>query len=147
MKYTVKIVENACAERNDPPKKSRSPLIVEQSGYPMERVAIDIIGPLPKTNNGNRYILVAVDYFTRWPEAYAIPNQEARTIAQTLVDEWVCRYGVMQRLHTDQGRNFESDVFKEITNILGIKKTRTTPYHPQSDGMVERMNRTLKNIH
>ena len=135
-----------CAERNDPPKKSRSPLIVEQSGYPMERVAIDIIGPLPKTNNGNRYILVAVDYFTRWPEAYAIPNQEARTIAQKLVDEWVCRYGVMQRLHTDQGRNFESDVFKEITDILGIKKTRTTPYHPQSDGMVERMNRTLKSI-
>ena len=52
----------------------------------------------------------------------------------------------MQRLHTDQGRNFESDVFKEITNILGIKETRTTPYHPQSDGMVGRMNRTLKNI-
>ena len=52
----------------------------------------------------------------------------------------------MQRLHTDQGRNFESDVFKEITKILGIKKTRTTPYHPPSDGMVERMNRTLRNI-
>ena len=92
-----------CAERNDPPKKSRSPLIVEQSGYPMERVAIDIIGPLPNTINGNRYILVAVDYFTRWPEAYAIHNQEARTIAQKLVDEWVCRYVVMQRLQTDQG--------------------------------------------
>lgn len=108
----------------------------------MERVAIDVVGPLPSTTSGNRFILVVVDYFTRWPEAYAIPNQEARTIAQKLVDEWVCRYGVMQMLHTDKGKNFESRIFKEMTDILGIKKTRTTPYHPQSNGLVEIMNRT-----
>lgn len=108
----------------------------------MERVAIDVVGPLPSTTSGNRFILVVVDYFTRWPEAYAIPNQKARTIAQKLVDEWVCRYGVMQMLHTDKGKNFESRIFKEMTDILGIKKTRTTPYHPQSDGLVEIMNRT-----
>ena len=135
-----------CAERNGPSRKRRGMMVLDQPGYPMERVAMDISGPLPKTPDGNRYILVVVDYFTKWPEAYAIPNQEARIIAQQLVDEWICRYGVMQRLHTDQGRNFESAVFKEIIDILGIKKTRTTPYHPQSDGLVERMNRTLKDI-
>ena len=70
-----------CVERNDSPMKSRSPFILEQSGYFMERVAIDI------HLNGYRYILVAVDYLTRWPEAYAIPNHEARTIAQKLVDD------------------------------------------------------------
>ena len=104
-------------------------------------LAIDIIGPLHKTDKGNRRGLLH-----EMARGLRYPNQEARTIAQKLVGDWVCRYGVMQRLHTDQGRNFESDVFKEITNILGIKKTRTTPYHPQSDGMVEKMNRTLKNI-
>jgi transposase InsO family protein len=87
---------------------------------------------------------VAVYYFTRWPEAYAIPNQEASTVAQKLVDKWVCRF--MQRLHTDQDRNFENQIFEEMTSILCIKKTRTTPYQPQSDGMVERMNRTFKDI-
>ncbi len=135
-----------CAERNGPSRKQRGMMVLDQPGYPMERVAMDIIGPLPNTSDGNRYILVVVDYFTKWLEAYAIPNQEVRTIAQKLVDEWICRYGAMQRLHTDQGRNFESAVFKEIIDILGIKKTRTTPYHPQSDGLVERMNRTLKDI-
>ena len=103
---------------------------------------MDIIGPLgPTSKNRNRFILVIEDYFTKWPEAYAIPTQEARVVAQKLVDEWVSRFGVMQRLHSHQGRNFESNI--EIVGILGIKKARTTSYHPQSDGMVVRFNRTL----
>lgn len=115
-------------------------------GSPMQRCAMDIMGPLPMTHNGNKYILVISDYFTKWTEAFAIPNQEARTVATILVQEFVCRYGVPRELHTDQGRQFESALFQEMCRLLDIEKTRTTSFHPQSDGMVERFNRTLKDM-
>ena len=110
----------------------------------MERVAMDIFGPLPTTKRGNKYILVVSDYFTRWVEAYSLPNSEAPTVARTLVSEWICRYGAPDAIHTDQGKNFESRLFSELCTLLGIHKTRTTPYHPQSDGLIERFNRTLR---
>ena len=79
-------------------------------------------------------------------EAYAIPNQETTTIAKKLVDEMFCRFSPPEQLHTDQGRQFESNLMKEICDILKIKKTRTSAYHPQCDGLVERFNRTLLSI-
>ena len=105
---------------------------------------MDIAGPFLVSESGNRYVLVVIDYFSKWPEVYAIPNQEARTVAEVFANNWVCRYGVPLELHSDQGRNFESAVFQEMCELYGIKKTRTTPLHPQSDGMVERFNRTLE---
>ncbi|KAG5899440.1 hypothetical protein JTB14_033631 [Gonioctena quinquepunctata] len=72
-----------------------------------------------------------------------LPNQEAITVADVLVKEWICRFGIPMELHSDQGRNFESNPFQEICLLLNIRKTRTTALHPQSDGMVERMNRTI----
>ena len=100
-------------------------------------VAADIMGPLLASKNGNRYILVASDYFTRWVEAYAIPNQEAITVARKLVDNMFCRFSLPEQLHTAQ---FESKLIKEIYTLLHITKTYTTPYHPQSDGLIERLN-------
>ena len=73
-----------------------------------------------------------------------MPNQEACTVADLLVKEVVCRFGVPLLIHSDQGRNFESAVFTEMCQMLGMHKTRTTAYHPQSDGMIERFNRTLE---
>ena len=107
---------------------------------------MDIVGPLPKTRRGNKYILVISDYFTRWAEAIGLPNQEATTVAQALMSEWICRYGAPESIHTDQGRNFESNLFSELCSLLDIHKTRTTPYYPQSDGLVERLNRTLRQL-
>lgn len=135
-----------CAERNPPPRKARALLETSEVGYPMERVALDVLGPLPMTSRGNRYILVVSDYFTRWPEAYATENHKAPTVASKLVNEWVSRFGVMQHLHSDQGRDFESKIFQTMTEMLGVDKTRTTPYHPESNGLVERINRTLKDM-
>ena len=112
----------------------------------MQRVAMDILGPLPETDRGNKYILVIGDYFTKWKEAHAMPNMEAITVARIFVNEFICRFGAPEQLHTDQGRNFESALLKEICKLLGITKTRTTPYHPQSDGMIERFNRTILNM-
>ena len=109
----------------------------------MERVALDVLGPLPVTERGNKYVLVVGDYLSKWTEAYPIPDQTAATVADKFVKEFVCRFGVPEVLHSDQGRNFESQVFKEMCRLLGIEKTRTTPYNPKSDGMIERFNRTL----
>ena len=109
----------------------------------MQRVATDILGPLPETSTGNSYILVVADYFTRWVEAFPIPNQEATTVAEKLVDKVFYRFSPPEQLHSDQGCQFESLLVAEVCRLLGIQKTRTTAYHPQSDGLVERWNRTL----
>ncbi|XP_037875612.1 uncharacterized protein LOC119630397 [Bombyx mori] len=87
---------------------------------------------------------VVMDYFTKWLEVFAIPHQEASTIADKLVQEVFCRFGVPLEIHSDQGRNFESQAFQETCRVLGIHKTRTTSYHPQSDGMVERFTQILE---
>ncbi|KAF7643046.1 hypothetical protein LDENG_00246090 [Lucifuga dentata] len=94
-------------------------------------------------STGNCYVLVAMDYFTKWPEVYAVPDQSAATTAEKLVQEMFCQFGAPEEIHSDQGRNFESQVFQEVCRHMGVKKTRTTPLHPQSDGLVERFNCTL----
>ena len=133
---------HVCCAKKGPQRKPQAPLQIYRVGAPMERIAIDIASPLPTTSSGNRYILVAMDYFTKWPETYAIPNQEATTVAKKLV-EFFARFGIPNELHSDQGRNFESSVFKECCTLMGVRKTRTTALHPESDGMVERFNATL----
>ena len=114
-------------------------------GYPMERVAVDVLGPLPKTESGNEYIFIAQDYFTMWVEAFALPNQQATTVAEVLVNQFFCRFGVPMELHSGQGRNFESAACQETCKLLQITKTKTSPYHPESDGIVDPFNRTLEN--
>lgn len=116
---------------------------VVESGIPMERVATDILGELPKTDRGNRCILVVSDYFTKWTESFAMPNIEAQTVAKILVEEVFAKLGVPRILHSDQGRQYESNLFQELCALIHIEKTRTLPYHRQSDGMVEQFNRTL----
>ena len=85
-----------------------------------------------------------MDYFTKWPEAYAIPNQEASRVADALVTNFFCCFGVPMELHSDQGRNFESRLMHEVLERLKISKIRTTPLYPQSDGMVERYVKTIE---
>ena len=112
----------------------------------MQRIATDILGELPETENGNKYILVVSDYFTKWTEAFAMANMEAGTVARIIVEEVVTRFGVPHVIHSDQGRQYESRLFQEMCQMLGTTKTRTTPYHPKSDGMVERFNQTLETM-
>jgi transposase InsO family protein len=108
-----------------------------------ERIAIHVAVPFPRSGQGNRYILIAMDYFTKWPEVYAVPNQEATTIGEALVTDF-CRFGIPREFHSDQGRNFESHLLQEVLQRLGVSKTRTTLLHPQSDGMEERYINTIE---
>ncbi|XP_068739463.1 uncharacterized protein [Montipora capricornis] len=132
---------HVCGSKKTWGRKRRAPLQQYVVGAPMERIAVDILGPLPETPRKNKFVLVVSDFFTKWTESYPMPNQEASTVAEKLVSEFICR--VPRGFHSDQETNFESRVFAEICKLLDIKKTRTTPMHPQSDGQVERFNRTL----
>lgn len=113
---------------------------------PFEVVAMDIVGPLVTTDNGYSYILVLSDHFTRWVEAFPLKDHTAMTVADVLVTQFICRFGIPQRIHSDQGRDFMSNLFKHMCEMLGVKRSRTSPYHPQCDGMVERFNRTLQQM-
>jgi hypothetical protein len=104
---------------------------------PFERITFDIAGPFPVNERGSRYLLIAMDYFTKWLEIYPISNQESSTVADALMTNFFSRFGVLRDLHSDQGRNFESGLMQEVLEYLGMIKTRTTPLYPQSDGMVE----------
>ena len=97
----------------------------------------------PQSDSGNRYVVVVCDYFTKWVEAYPVPNHTALTVADKLVTKFISRFGIPLEIHTDQGREFESNLFSRLAELLQIKKTRTAPYRTQSDGLVERFNRTL----
>ena len=132
-----------CSANRHPAKRLKAALKDYRVGAPMDRIGIDIMGPLPISNHGNSYVMVVGDYFTRWIEAYAIPDQQAETTAKTLVNEFISRLGIPLEIHTDQGRNFESQLFQEVCSMLEVKKTRSTPSHPQSNGLIERFNRTL----
>ncbi|KAJ8952348.1 hypothetical protein NQ318_017242, partial [Aromia moschata] len=132
-----------CSAKKGPKTRSRGKMVQYLSGAPFERVAVDILGPLPVTDRGNKYLMVVMDYFSKWPEAVPLPNQEAETVAEAFIENVIARHGVPLELHSDQGRNFESELWQEVMKIMGIKKTRTTALHPQSNGMVERHNRTI----
>ena len=132
-----------CAARKMTKSKFHAQLGRFIVGEPMERIAMDILGPLPITEEGNRYVLVIMDLFTKWTEAYPLKDQEARTVATVFVNEFITRYGTPLQVLTDQGTNFESRLFREVCELLQIDKTRTSSYHPQSNGSVERFNRTL----
>lgn len=108
-----------------------------------QQIHIDIVGPLPQSN-GFTYLLTIIDRYTRWVEAIPIRNIFAATIANKFVDTWVARFGVPNIITSDQGTQFESKLFKELSILLGNHKIRTTAYHPQSNGMVERFHRHLK---
>eukprot|EP00731_Ephydatia_muelleri_P003023 Em0001g3023a len=115
-----------------PPAKLRAPLQLDPAVRPLQRVAMDIMGPLPETSRGNKYILVIADYFTKWSEAYPIPNMEAITVAICLVNEFICRFGVPEQLHSDQGRNFEistEQVLQEGVEYVDYLKKRFQLVH------------------
>lgn len=109
----------------------------------LEHVHMDIIGPLPQSG-GKKFCLTIIDRSTGWPEAFPLSSITAETIARTFYSGWVARFGVPVRLTTDQGRQFESQLFQQLAGLFGIQKIRTAAYHPQSNGIIERWHRSLK---
>ncbi|KAG7310988.1 hypothetical protein JYU34_003841 [Plutella xylostella] len=106
-------------------------------------VHMDIVGPLP-LSSGFRYLLTVIDRFSRWPEAYPLEDITAETCARTFIAGWVARFGCPERITTDRGRQFESQLFKTIATLIGASHHTTTSYHPAANGLVERLHRQLK---
>ena len=110
---------------------------------PFYMIRVDIVGPLKRTRQGNKYILVAIDYYTKFTEAMAMKDQEAEIVARAL-EEIFSRHGLPGVLLTDQGTNFQSNLVKSMCRMFNIDQRRTTAYHPQTNGLCERFNQTLK---
>ena len=114
----------------------------QKTGYPGQRVYIDLVGPLPVTNKQERYVLTVEDGFTRHGNAYPIRNKEATTVARCLIENYCSDYGFPEGIHSDNGKEFVNEVWNQLCDRLGIKKTTTPTYNPQSN-IVERWHRTL----
>lgn len=108
-----------------------------------DHVHIDIVGPLAPSAN-NRYILTMIDRFTRWPEAVPISDITADTVTAAFYSSWISRFGSPKIITTDQGTQFESTLFRALSQLTGSKRIRTTAYHPSANGMIERWHRSLK---
>ena len=117
--------------------------ITTTSSKPFEKVYLDIVGPLPLSHLHNKYILTFQDDLTKFSCGIPVQNAEAKTIAEAFVTEIICKHGIPETLLTDQGSNFLSEMFSEMCKLLKIRKLQTTPYHPQTNGALERSHRTL----
>lgn len=125
-------------------RHSKAPLTPYESHCNrFEHINIDLVGPLPESNGFN-YLLTIIDRNTRWPEAIPISNITAETVSKALISGWIARYGVPNRISTDRGRQFESQLFNQLNEMLGIKHLRTTSFHAQANGLIERWHRSLK---
>jgi transposase InsO family protein len=99
---------------------------------------------MPITLKGNRYIITAMDYFTRWPEAKAVPAATAFEAAKFIYEDIICRHGIVDIIHSDQGTHFNNELIAKLMDKFDMKHHQITAYHPQSNGLVERFNGTLK---
>ena len=108
-----------------------------------QHVHIDLVGPLPEAR-GHKYLLTVMDRFTRWPEVVPLKDIDARSVAQAYVQNWVARFGVPDVLTSDRGPQFISELWSTMSVLLGTQLNQTTAYHPQSNGFIERLHRTLK---
>ena len=108
-----------------------------------DHVHVDLLGPLPPSN-GCVYLLTCIDRFTRWPEAIPIPDATANTAARAFTQTWSSRFGVPSTVTSDRDAQFESRLWKALSELLGVKHSRMTSYHPITNGLVERFHRQLK---
>ena len=131
-----------CIVQRRPHLHAKAPLQNIYTSMPMELVTIDYVH-LDKGVGGMEYLLVIVDHFSRFAHAYPTKNKSALTAAKRLYGDFILRFGIPSRFMSDQGGEFENRLMQELNKLCGITKSRTTPYHPQSNGTCERMNQTL----
>ena len=135
-----------CLSFNPPPHGySKAPLQPIESSERFQLVCYDLAGPfIPASDNGYTYVLILVDHFTKWLEVIPLKDIRASTIAIAIHDQWICRYGIMQRLHSDGAPNVDGCLMHEVCNLLGIGKSKSSRLRPQGDGLSEAMVKQTK---
>jgi hypothetical protein len=119
---------------------------IQKHPQPFYQVGIDVMGPLPRTPTGKRYIVVAIDHFSKWVEAKALEEADAQEITQFIYEDIICRHGVPNILTSDRGTEFVNELIAALTRTYKIHHIKTTAYHPEGNGQTERTNRTIKDI-
>jgi transposase InsO family protein len=143
IKNFIKLCES-CQKNKLVRKKNHQPMqITTTSEKPLEKIFLDIVGPLTLTETGNRYVLTLQDDLTKFSQAYAIATHDATTIAKILVNNFFLKFGIPLSIHTDQGKDFTSNLLKEVSKLFKIKQIQSTAYHPESNGALERSHATL----
>ena len=130
------------ATNKDTPEATSAAIRAE----PFSHVGIDVMGPMPITQTGKRYIILAVDFFTKYVEAIAVEDADAQNVAKFIHTDIICRHGVPKEITSDRGTEFLNDLVQELERTYHIKHIKTTAYHPQGNGQTERTNQTVKNI-
>ena len=146
IKRDVVEVRKSCprCQKAEPGKRPRAPLQpLPVIDVPFRRIAMDIFGPLRRTKAGNKYVLVIMDYATKWPEAFPLKTADSETVARALIDVFA-RLGIPREILTDNGSIFTSKMMEKFYAMTGVTHIKTSPYHPETDGMVERFNATMK---
>lgn len=135
----------SCAERKNSPVKKhiRESL---QSCFPFQKISLDITGPLPCGLNGEKYILGIVDNFSRYVSLIPLRRATAVDVARALYERWISLFGTPEIIHTDRGTEFENRVIYELCSMFGIRKSKSSPYYPAGNGMIERLFRTAKDM-
>ena len=146
IKTDVAVVCKSCprCQKAEPGKHPRAPLQpLPVIDVPFRRMAMDIFGPLRRTKAGNKYVLVIMDYATKWPEAFPLKTADSEAVARALIEVFA-RLGIPEEILTDNGSNFTSKMIEKFYAMTGVKHIKTSAYHPETDGMVERFNATMK---
>ena len=133
-----------CARADRRAQQRNSALQPTEPAAVLLRIHLDIVGPLTKTKEGYKYILVMVDSCTRWAEFVPLQVQTAEAVVEAFYDQWICRYGVPKQVTTDRGKNFTAALTRAVNMRLGIKHVLTSAYHPQANGVCERRNKSMK---
>jgi cleavage and polyadenylation specificity factor subunit 1 len=145
MRQDVKTWTSQCTlcQRYKTIRKVTPPITHYPTTSRFETVHIDLVGPLP-SDRGFEYVFTMLDRASRWQEAVPVKNLCSETICRIFLSTWICRFGAPRYVITDQGRQFESGVFKTMIDKLGAKHVHTSAYHPQANGAIERFHRTFK---
>jgi len=132
-----------CAQNLLALRRHTTPLTLFPATEHLTELSVDIFGPIPASKKKTRFVLVVTDLFAKLTKCVAFRRNTAMSVASAIIDAWVSAYGPPDRILSDQGPQFMSSFFNALSQMLGIETVRTTAYHPQTNGQVERYNGTM----